>query len=116
MITSRLALAGMLSVAMFPGWLLVSRNALSALPSDAIVTIDNFWFTPAEITVAVGTKVTWTNHDDIPHTVTDAADDKKFKSPALDTGDEFSHVFDKSGTYHYFCALHPHMQGAVTAR
>jgi plastocyanin len=48
---------------------------------DATVNIDNFSFTPAEITVALGTKVTWTNRDDIPHTVTDASEPRAFKSP-----------------------------------
>ncbi len=80
------------------------------------VTIDNFAFTPAEITVSPGTTVTWLNRDDIPHTVTDAAEPKAFKSPPLDTGDSFSHVFTEPGTYRYFCSLHAHMQGSIVVR
>jgi plastocyanin len=80
------------------------------------VTIDNFTFSPAEITVSPGTTVTWKNNDDIPHTVTDAADPKTFKSAPLDTGDTFSHVFGEPGTYHYFCSLHAHMQGTIVVR
>jgi plastocyanin len=80
------------------------------------VTIDNFAFTPAEITVSPGTTVTWLNRDDIPHTVTDAADTKAFKSAPLDTGDSFSHLFATPGTYHYFCSLHTHMQGTIVVR
>jgi len=80
------------------------------------VTIDNFAFTPAEITVSPGTTVTWLNRDDIPHTVTDAADAKTFKSAPLDTGDSFSHTFDAPGTYRYFCSLHAHMQGTIVVR
>jgi plastocyanin len=82
----------------------------------ANVNIDNFSFSAAEITVAPGTKVTWANRDDIPHTVTDAVEPRSFKSAALDTGDVFSHVFASPGTFHYFCSLHPHMQGTVVVR
>ena len=78
--------------------------------------IDNFTFSPAMMTVAPGTKVTWTNHDDIPHTVTSSADTPVFNSPPLDTGDAFSFTFDSPGTFGYFCALHPHMQGTVVVR
>lgn len=87
--------------------------AASAAAAEAAVTIDNFTFAPAELTVAAGTKVTWTNRDDIPHTVTDAAEPRAYKSAALDTGDSFAHVFAAPGTYRYFCSLHPHMQGTV---
>lgn len=77
------------------------------------VTIDNFVFKPAELTIKAGTTVTWTNRDDIPHTVTDAAHPPTFRSPALDTDDSTSVTFKTPGIYHYFCSLHPHMQGTV---
>jgi plastocyanin len=89
---------------------------LAAQTGDTKVHIDNFAFGPARITVAPGTKVTWDNRDDIPHTVTDAAEPREFKSAALDTGDAFSHVFSLPGTYRYFCSLHPHMQGTVVVK
>ncbi len=82
-----------------------------AATTDAKVSIENFTFEPAEITVPVGTTVAWVNHDDIPHTVT--SDEKLFKSPALDTDDRFTMTFDKPGMYPYFCGLHPHMTGIV---
>jgi plastocyanin len=75
------------------------------------VKIDNFSFGPAAITVAVGTTVTWTNRDDIPHTV--VSDDKVFKSKVLDTDEKFSYTFIKPGTYPYFCSVHPKMTGKV---
>jgi plastocyanin len=75
------------------------------------IKIDNFSFTPATITVAAGTTVTWVNRDDIPHTV--ASDSKEFKSKALDTDEKFSYTFSKAGTYSYFCSLHPKMTGKV---
>ena len=78
------------------------------------VRIDNFTFRPERLTVAPGTRVTWTNNDDVPHTVT--ADDKTFKSGTLDTDDKFSFVFDKPGTYSYFCAVHRHMTGTVVVK
>ena len=75
------------------------------------VTVDNFSFTPKEITVAAGTTITWVNHHDVPHTV--VSPDKKFKSKALDTDEKFSFTFSDSGAYAYFCSVHPVMTGKV---
>ena len=80
------------------------------------VAIDNFAFKPAELNVAVGTKVTWLNRDDVPHTATSTAKPRAFDSHTLDTDDKFSHVFSKAGTYEYFCAVHPHMTGKVIVK
>ena len=90
-----------------------SRAAALTKPETAAVEvkIDNFAFGPNAITVAVGTKVTWTNHDDIPHTV--VSNDQLFKSKVLDTDQTFSFTFDKPGTFPYFCSLHPKMTGKV---
>ena len=85
-----------------------------AAPTTPQVSIDNFIFNPAEITVPVGTTVTWVNRDDVPHTVT--ADDKQFHSTALDTDDRFTHVFSTPGTYPYFCSVHPHMTGRIIVK
>jgi plastocyanin len=85
----------------------------AAVPAANTVTIDNFAFGPATIAVAAGTKVTWTNRDDEPHTVVSADQTRVFKSGALDTDDDFSFTFDKPGTYRYFCSIHPHMTGTV---
>jgi plastocyanin len=76
------------------------------------VAIDNFAFAPRTLTVAVGTEVTWINHDDIPHTVT-SADKTTFASPLLDTDDTFTQRFDAPGTYSYFCSLHPFMTADI---
>ncbi len=88
----------------------VSLNAQQA-PTSAEVKIDNFSFGPEAITVSAGTTVTWTNRDDIPHTV--VSDDKVFKSKVLDTDEKFSYTFTKPGTYPYFCSVHPKMTGKV---
>jgi plastocyanin len=104
----------MLRAALMAGATLV-MTALAARATSAAATvtisIDNFAFSPAELTVALGTTVVWTNHDDIPHTVTSS--DGAFKSHALDTDDSFSFTFEKAGSYQYFCSLHPHMVGTV---
>jgi plastocyanin len=78
------------------------------------VVVDNFSFTPATAAVAVGTTVTWTNHDDIPHNV--VSPEQKFKSPVLDTDEMFSHTFAAAGTYKYYCSIHPRMTGQVVVR
>jgi plastocyanin len=77
------------------------------------VKIDNFSFGPVTLTVPVGTTVTWINHDDIPHTVVSTDDSKTFKSKVLDTDEKFSFTFGKTGTYPYFCSIHPKMAGKV---
>jgi amicyanin len=82
-----------------------------AAPEGPEVKIDNFTFGPQSLTIKAGTTVTWTNEDDIPHTV--AATAKAFKSKVLDTDDKFSFTFATAGTYEYFCSLHPHMTGTI---
>ena len=78
------------------------------------ITIDNFTFTPKELTVAVGTTVKWLNHDDIPHTIVEKK--TTFRSKALDTDDSYSFTFTSAGTFDYFCGLHPHMVGQVIVK
>lgn len=78
------------------------------------IKIDNFSFSPGNVTVPAGTQVRWVNHDDIPHTV--ASEDGSFKSKALDTDDQFTYTFSKPGTYNYFCSIHPKMTATVTVK
>ncbi len=78
------------------------------------ITIDNFTFTPKELTVPVGTTVKWLNHDDIPHTIVEKK--TTFRSKALDTDDSYSFTFTSAGTFDYFCGLHPHMVGQVIVK
>ena len=75
------------------------------------IVIQNFAFEPSTLTVKAGTKVTWVNRDDEPHTVT--ATDKRFNSKTMENGDRFSMEFTKPGTYKYYCALHPKMTGQI---
>ena len=101
------------------GWLLATAIVVMlsfgapmlARADEASVSIDNFAFTPAALTVKAGTTVTFVNHDDIPHLV--VAVDGSYRSKALDTNDKFSFTFAKPGEYAYFCGLHPHMKGKI---
>ena len=90
--------------------LILQLGAIGAHAEELKVTIDNFTFTPAELKAKVGDTVTWTNHDDIPHTVVSAG---KFRSKAMDTDNTFSFTFTAAGDYPYFCSIHPHMTGMI---
>jgi amicyanin len=92
----------------------IKASAQQAPPAASEVKIDNFNFEPATLTVAVGTTVTWTNRDDMPHTA--VSTDKVFKSKVLDTNEKFSYTFAKAGTYSYFCSLHPKMTGKIVVQ
>jgi amicyanin len=81
------------------------------VPAIVEVKIDNFKFGPEALTIAAGTTVTWTNRDDIPHTV--VSTEGVFKSKVMDTDEKFSFTFSKAGTYDYFCSVHPKMTGKV---
>ena len=85
-----------------------------AAPGEVEVKIDNFSFGPQSLSVSPGTKVTWKNRDDIPHTV--VSTEGVFKSRVLDTDETFSFTFDKPGTYPYFCSIHPKMRGQVVVK
>jgi amicyanin len=87
---------------------------VTAQEKAAEVHIDNFAFTPAEITISPGTTITWENRDDIPHNI--VASDKTFRSKVMDTEQKFSFTFGSPGVYEYFCALHPHMKGKVIVK
>jgi plastocyanin len=90
--------------------LLLLSGAAPAHAETISVSIDNFTFAPVELKLKVGDTVTWTNHDDIPHTVVSAG---KFRSKTLDTDNSFSFTFATAGDYKYFCSLHPHMTGMI---
>jgi plastocyanin len=103
---SRRSLGGLAIAASLP----LLLGSTPARAEDTKISIDNFTFAPAQLTIKVGTTVIWTNHDDIPHTVVSAG---KFRSKTLDTDDSFSFTFTAAGDYKYFCSLHPHMTGMI---
>ena len=93
---------------------LLAFGAVAAQGATNVITIDNFTFSPKELTVAVGTTIKWVNHDDIPHTVVEKQ--TTFRSKLLDTDDTYSYTFTSAGAFDYFCGLHPHMVGQIIAK
>ncbi len=75
------------------------------------VTIKNFGFSPATISVTAGSTVVWTNDDSVQHDIT--FDGGGIVSSVLNHNDTFSHTFPTAGTYHYICSIHPFMHGTV---
>jgi plastocyanin len=79
------------------------------------VDIPEITFDPADVTVKVGDTVTWTNSDDIQHTVTKVGGPgAQFDSGNLDPGDEFEQTFDKKGLIKYVCTIHANQEGTIT--
>ena len=78
------------------------------------IEITHHKYSPVMLTVAAGTTVTWTNHDGDVHTV--VSTDQAFRSPGLETDEAYSYTFTKSGTYSYFCTLHPLMTATVVVK
>ena len=103
----------MIAMILLAGSFSVAANAEPSAAA-ASVKIDNFVFGPQEITVPVGTAVTWTNSDDIPHTA--VSTDGVFKSKVMDTDEKFSYTFTKAGTYSYYCSVHPKMTGQIVVK
>jgi plastocyanin len=116
--TLRILGMGILLVAAFDhavgSWRQTSAAPAPQSEMKSEVKIDNFSFSPASLEIKAGTTVTWTNADDIPHTV--VSNDKIFKSKVLDTDQKFSFTFDKPGSYPYFCSLHPKMTAKVVVQ
>ncbi|WP_375482255.1 cupredoxin family copper-binding protein [uncultured Mycobacterium sp.] len=88
-----------------------ASTAPAAPASGDAVSIDNFAFVPAKLSVAAGSTVTWTNRDEEPHTV--AASDGSFHSPGMGAQASYSHTFSAPGTVDYICSIHPFMRGTV---
>jgi plastocyanin len=80
------------------------------------IVIDNFTFDPPEVAIPAGTRVTWLNRDDVPHTATSTAKPRAFDSGPLDTDQKYSFTFTSAGVYEYFCAVHPRMTGRITVK
>jgi phospholipase C len=102
------------TVAAPSGGMPAAGGGVASKPGQTQVAIDNFSFTPATLTISAGTTMTWTNHDDVQHTVTAA--DKSFDSGAIDTDGTFSHQFTTPGTYAYHCSIHPTMMAQIIVK
>ena len=93
---------------------------LPLTPAPVTVNIVNFAFAPSPLTVKKGTRVTFTNKDSAPHTVTPNDATKAlltdFGSEVLSNGQSYAYTFTKAGTYSYFCGVHPSMVGTITVQ
>lgn len=87
--------------------------SLAAEPTARNETIEltDFMFSPAALTVPVGTTVSWKNLDEEPHTVISV--DGLFRSGALDKDEAFRFTFSSAGTFRYVCSIHPKMVGTI---
>jgi plastocyanin len=88
-----------------------TKSSLISSPDVTNITIVNFAFNPATITVTKGSTVKWTNQDEAPHTVT--SDGSYWDSGELNKGLSFNHTFNQTGTFTYHCAVHPSMKGTI---
>jgi plastocyanin len=100
-----LGLLGLGVLGFAAGW----RPTTAWAAEEAKTPIKDFSFVP--LTVKAGTTVTWVNADDEPHTV--ASDTGLFRSGGLDTNESFSYKFDKPGSYHIHCTIHPRMVATI---
>lgn len=91
-----------------------SSGPSSRVASNGRLTIKNFMFMPASVTVKAGTRVTWTNHDSSPHTAT--SNTGAFDTGAIKDGQSMSVTLRKPGAYAYHCDFHPFMKGTITVR
>ncbi len=94
--------------------LLALTSVVFAEESGQQVVIEGFSFKPATLTIAVGTKVTWINQDQVPHTV--VSNNQLFSSPELHANESFSFTFSEPGNYAYFCSIHPSMKGIIVVQ
>lgn len=78
---------------------------------EKIINIKSYTFQPGELTVIVGTTVTWSNQDSVQHIV--KSDMNEFSSDTINPGKEFSYKFNAPGTYSYHCGIQPGMRGTI---
>lgn len=80
------------------------------------VTMKGYAFSPASLSVPVGSTVTWTNQDTAPHDVKTTSGPVSIHSPMLDKGESWSFTFGTAGSYGYYCTVHPDMTAGITVR
>lgn len=76
------------------------------------IEISGFAFSPATLTINVGESVTWTNNQNVPHTITSDSG-TELSSSNLGNGQTYSHTFNAAGTYNYHCSIHSIMKGTI---
>lgn len=95
-------------------WMTAIQAPAADAPDANRIVVKNFMFSPNSLTIKAGSSVTWANMDDEPHTV--VSDAGLFRSGAMDTNESFTFQFDKPGTYHFTCSIHPQMVGTIVVR
>lgn len=92
-----------------------STSASESIPTDPnSISIDDFAFNPAKLTIKKGTKITWTNNDDARHDITPTGGASDFvASKLLAKGESYEFTFNTVGTYTYKCSPHPYMKGTI---
>ncbi|QRP64955.1 cupredoxin family copper-binding protein [Rhodanobacter sp. FDAARGOS 1247] len=111
---SRLACAMCLLLALGGGAAIAAEVTANHAATKQI-EIRNFMFAPNTLTVPAGSRVTWINRDEEPHTVV-SANGQFAPSKALDSNDRYVTTFSKPGTYVYYCTVHPFMTGTVVVK
>jgi LPXTG-motif cell wall-anchored protein len=90
------------------------QRTVATAAANGSVTIADFQFAPAEITIDQGDTVTWTNSGPSAHSAT--APDGSFDTGIFPAGESRSHTFDEAGTFSYICTPHPNMHGRIVVR
>ena len=110
-------LAGLMALSLVASLLLVAlaspRAEVAAHPTQPIVTIADFAFTPQILVVTPGIAIRWVNRDRTGHTVTGLDNASALKSPVLNIGESYEFTFNQPGVYRYVCSLHPNMTGEI---
>ena len=104
-------MSGMAPMPNTPAGTTAATAGPAAPVSGNAVSIDNFAFAPATLTVPAGSTVTWTNKNEEPHAV--VANDGSFPSPGMGSQSTFSYTFAKAGKFDYVCSIHPYMHATV---
>ncbi len=96
----------------------IDTSSIPEVRTDKVEIPQNAWsprstapYDPLRIEVEPGTTATWTNNDDVVHTVTDV--DNGFDSELINPSESWSYTFESEGEYNYYCSIHPWMKGTV---
>mgnify|MGYP001404298828 CR=1 FL=1 len=81
----------------------------STSPKTYNVTIENFAFLPSNLIIKKGETVNWTNLDTAPHQIKETS----FEGGVITTGQSYSHTFDSTGSFSYYCNIHTTMKGRI---
>ena len=91
-----------------------TTTTAKSVNAGAVITISEFQFSPAKVTIKAGQSVEWKNEGNVAHTVTETTTPRTFASTDINPGQTYTQTFDKPGTYNYVCSIHPdRMQGSI---